>query len=122
MAVRLLLDTNAILYLLGGRLADPLPRGEQYVSDITELKLLSYPSLNPEEERRIRELLADVSVIGVTEPVKEGAIRLRRAHGLRLPDAIVAATAMSLGAELVTNDVRLARTPGLRCRPVRLRP
>ena len=122
MAVRLVLDTNAVLYLPGGRLADPLPRGEYYVSVISELELLAYPSLSADDERRIRELLADVSVADITGPVKEATIRLRRAHGLRLPDAIVAATALSLEAELVTNDARLARTPGVPCRSVRITP
>jgi predicted nucleic acid-binding protein len=45
--------------------------------------------------------------------VKKLAIILRREHQLKLPDAIVAATALSLGATLVTNDVKLLRLPGL---------
>jgi predicted nucleic acid-binding protein len=42
----ILLDTNVVLYFLGGRLANPLPSGEYFVSVITEIELLSYPSLN----------------------------------------------------------------------------
>ena len=34
----------------------------------------------------------------------------------------LAGTALSLDAELVTNDKRLSRTPGLRCRPLQLKP
>jgi hypothetical protein len=45
MAVKRLLDTNAILYLLGGRLAAPLEIGPHYVSAISEMELLSYPNL-----------------------------------------------------------------------------
>ncbi len=33
-----LLDTNIILYLLGGRLAEPLPEGNYYVSVMTEIE------------------------------------------------------------------------------------
>ena len=36
-----LLDTNVALYLLGGRLAEPLPTGSYGVSVITEMELLA---------------------------------------------------------------------------------
>ena len=35
-----LLDTNVALYLLGGRLAEPLPGGNYGVSVVTEMELL----------------------------------------------------------------------------------
>ncbi len=38
-----LLDTNVALYLLGGRLAAPLPTGSYGVSVITEMELLAWP-------------------------------------------------------------------------------
>lgn len=120
MELRLVLDTNAVLYLLGGRLAEPLPEAEYFVSVIMEMELLSYPSLDAEAERGIRELLSRLMVIGITEPVKETAVRLRRKHNLRLPDAVIAATAMSLAADLVTNDRRLCQVPGLSCRQAAL--
>ena len=47
----ILLDTNIILYFLGGRLVDPLPTGEYFLSVITEIELLSYPSIGVDEER-----------------------------------------------------------------------
>lgn len=42
----ILLDTNVVLYFLGGRLMNPLPSGQYFVSVITEIELLSYPSLS----------------------------------------------------------------------------
>ena len=53
--------------------------------------------------------------------VKQAAIHLRREHRLRMPDAIIAGTALSLDAELLTNDARLGGVPGLRTRSVPLR-
>ncbi|MEH2170206.1 MAG: hypothetical protein V7K41_26865, partial [Nostoc sp.] len=38
------LDTNVILYFLGGRLVNPLLLGQYFISVITEIELLSYPS------------------------------------------------------------------------------
>ena len=43
--MRRLLDTNAALYLLDGRLAMPLEAGPYYVSVVSEMELLSYPDL-----------------------------------------------------------------------------
>ena len=49
------LDTNTVLYLLGGRLAESLPEAYYFISVITEIELLSYPLLQPGEESiRIR--------------------------------------------------------------------
>lgn len=93
MGLRYVLDTNVVLYFFDDKLAAPLPSSELYVSIVTEIELLSFKKLSAATERRIREFLAEVSVIGVDELVKEKAISLRRAHGLKLPDAIVAASA-----------------------------
>jgi hypothetical protein len=68
--VRGLLDTNAVLYLLGGRLAEALPPGEYLASVITEMELLSYPSLSGDDEKQIRSFLGPVRVIGLREDVK----------------------------------------------------
>ncbi len=102
-----LLDTNIVLYFLGGRLADQLPSGQYFVSFIIEIELLSYPSLNPDEEVKIRDFLADITVVEVEGNIKELAITFRKNYKLRLPDAIIAATAKSLDATLLTNDVKL---------------
>ena len=114
------LDTNIVLYLLGGRLAQPLPAGEYAVSVITEMELLSFPGLKPAEETAVKQFLANVTLIELTAPVRAIAINLRRSHRLKLPDAAVAASAVSLGAELLTNDEAIVRTPGVKGRSLPL--
>ena len=113
MEVKRLLDTNIVLYLLGGRLAEPLKTGVYYLSFVTEMELLSYPSLSSAELDQLTGFLAEINVVDIDLEIKEAAIRLRRKHGLRLPDAIIAATALVLEAELVTNDKKLSKIPGL---------
>lgn len=108
-----LIDTNIVLYHLGGRLAEPIPAGEHAVSVITELELLSWDQLDAAGEATIRAFLDAVERIELTEAVRVAAIQLRRESGLKLPDAIVAATAMTSNATLLTADERLLRTPGL---------
>jgi hypothetical protein len=104
---RFVLDTNIILYFLGGRLADSFPDGAYAISVISELELLAYPGLVSSEEQRIRDFLSDVPVTDLTQSVKHHAVSLRKRFGLKLPDAIVAATALALEATLLTNDQRL---------------
>lgn len=103
-----LLDTNIALYYLGGRLAVPLPDGQYYVSFITEIELFSYPNLSPTDEQQIRNFTAQMVIVGINDTIKHGAITLRKQHRLKLPDAIIAATAQSLGALLLTNDLKLS--------------
>ena len=93
-----LLDTNAVIYLHKGLLAEALPLGHHFISIITEIELLSFPALTANQEKAIQELLVDVPVIGIGEDVKREAIRLRREHRLRVPDAIIVATTLCLGA------------------------
>ncbi len=117
-----LLDTNVALYLLGGRLAVRLPEGEYGVSVITEMEMLSWPSLTAEDEKQLRAFLASIVRCEMTAAIRERAVILRRTEGLKLPDAIVCATALEWGAELWSNDSRLSRVPGLICRSVALLP
>ncbi len=115
-----LLDTNIVLYLLGGKLNEPLPEGEYFVSVITEIELLSYPAVSIQEEQQIQKCLADLTIVELLPEVKQLAIPLRRQYHLKLPDAIIAATALVLKAELLTNDLRLARVTELQCRQLKL--
>jgi predicted nucleic acid-binding protein len=51
-----------------------------------------------------------ISIVPLNQTTGEHAAELRARHnGLRLPDAIVLATARELGARLMTYDRRLAR-------------
>jgi predicted nucleic acid-binding protein len=120
MGMSIVLDTNAVLYFLGGRLVQPLPEADFYVSVITEIELLSYPSLSPQDEMEVREFLSNVTIIDLQPAIKQSAIALRRQYRLKLPDAVIAATALQLGAELLTNDLKLSNIPMLLARGLEL--
>jgi len=100
------LDTNTLIYLLGGRLAAPLPDGRYCVSIITEIELLSCPELSDNDEQRIVKLLQQIETIPLTDDISRKTIQLRRnTNKLKLPDAIIAATAFVKEAILLTNDL-----------------
>lgn len=112
-AERFVIDTNIFILRFNDRLADLLPRGEIICSIITEIELLSFSKLTSAEETLIRDTLAKLAIYGIDQDIKEEAIRLRRESGLKLPDAIIAATAIHHQAILVTNDAELQNVPGL---------
>lgn len=114
MTDRYLLDTNIALYLLGGRLIKPLPLGDFYMSIISEMELLSYPSLSRDEALRIQDFLSQVTLVGLGDDVKTMAIALRKKYRLKLPDAIICATASVSNAILLSNDIQLGKVTEIR--------
>jgi len=103
---KLLLDTNIALYLLGGDevLATVLDGKELYLSVISEMELLGYPGITPHETAKIRDFLQEIEVVELTPPVKERTIELRQLYNLKLPDAIIAATAIQQNLPLISSD------------------
>jgi predicted nucleic acid-binding protein len=114
MALIYVLDTNVVLYHLAGRMSGDLPSGSMCVSIITEIEALSYPGLSTAEELRIRQFFEELNVIPITSLVRDRTIEVRRRNRLRIPDAIIVATALTLEAELLTNDTDLPAIGGLK--------
>ncbi len=102
----MLIDTNIALYLFGGdsRIAEVLDGQIIYVSFITELELLGYPSITVDEEKVIVDFLDNCVIIDPNRQIKEASVRFRRRYGLKLPDCIIAATAYYLGIPLISAD------------------
>ena len=117
-----LLDSNAIIYLVGRRVSDPLPDGPYFVSAISEIEVMGFPLLSSADESNLRGFLDVVEVVGLSVEIKDLAILLKRQHRLKTPDAIIAATAVHLEIDVVSNDVGLDRVPLLRRIPLKLHP
>lgn len=100
-----LLDTNAIIYAINRKLL--FPKGVYSASVITKMELLSWPQLTQEDEQKLRQILLGVNVVELLPAIQETTIKIRRATALKLPDSIISATAMRIGAILVTNDEKL---------------
>lgn len=116
-----LLDTNAVIYLVNGRLALPLPEGKYSISIITEIELLSFAGISDEEDGRIRDLLQVLDRVQLSNSVRDQTILLRRKNRMKLPDAIIAASALTQQAILLTNDQAFASIVGLDCEALRLK-
>ncbi|MFN4145067.1 MAG: type II toxin-antitoxin system VapC family toxin [Runella sp.] len=103
---KILLDTNIALYLFKGdyELANALQDSESYVSFINELELLGHKDITKEEITWIELFLGECSVMEMNQGIKEITINLRQMYSIKIPDAIVAATAIFLGIPLISAD------------------
>jgi predicted nucleic acid-binding protein len=116
-----LLDTNIVIFLQKGLLLEPLPVADYAISVITEMELRSYPALTTSQEQWLNRFVNDVQVISLTDSIKEQTIKLRKERLLKLPDAMVCATAMIEQAVLLTNDKKLHEIDGLQYRALAVR-
>jgi predicted nucleic acid-binding protein len=124
---RFLLDTNAVIYLttkgnaISEELQNELNEADLFISVITEIELFAKPSMPPEEEKNLRDFLSQrIPSIDLNSVVKNETIAIRRNSKLKLPDCIVAATAVIMDAVLLTADAPLLNLswPGLRTQNV----
>lgn len=109
------LDSNFILDYLKGE-PNHVAFMEKYihhplwVSIITEIELFSFSEITEAEKAVLHSFFAFVKVIPINDQVKDAAISFRKETHRKLPDSIIAATAISLAAELVTSDKTLLKS------------
>ena len=128
---RVALDSNALIYFIEehpqlGPVVDPVfqmiadGECEAVVSVVSVVEVLVAPLRAGQAAlvEQYRELLADtrgVTLIPVTTVVAEQAASIRAAQNLRLPDALIAATAVNERCtHLIANDAKFTRVAGLR--------
>lgn len=107
-------DTNAVVYLLdGNECMKPYLGKKLGVSVISVMELLSFPEITDAEDKKIRAFLERCEVLQITDDVKEKTIQTRKKQKVKLPDAIIASTAMVQGVSLITADTGLFHVDGL---------
>src|SRR2546427_12722072 len=99
----LLVDTDVFVdHLRGARRLKAGPQRLSY-SAITRCEL--FAGRNADEDA-LTLLLSPFTEIPVDRSVAERGGRLRREVGIRIPDALIAATALELGLTLLTRNVQ----------------
>lgn len=110
-------DTNLIIHLFNGNtIAREVLNGKIiWLSCITEMEVLSFPRLTHKDIRLIRDFFSECIIVELGSDIKQTAISVRSQYGLKLPDAIVAATSLYLNFPLLTMDKDFSRVKELDC-------
>lgn len=105
--MKALFDTNILIDYLNGIEAarQEIARYEYAsISLVTWMEVLVGTSA--EEEPIVRRFLSRFQVLGIDQIIAEQAIALRKVRRIKLPDAIVQATAMVEGMVLITRNTK----------------
>ncbi|MEO8713086.1 MAG: type II toxin-antitoxin system VapC family toxin [Parafilimonas sp.] len=106
-----LIDTNSVIDYLGKKL--PL-QGMSFMNDVidaainvsvvTKIELLSFNA--PEENYKLLiDFMNDAAVLDLSSNIVDASIDIRRKHKTKLPDAIIAATALVYNFVLITRNI-----------------
>lgn len=105
-----LIDTNAVIDYLGNKLLasgmdfmntviDAVPN----VSVVTKIEVLGFNA--PEQHyKTLSDFINDATVLDLTSNVVEASIEIRKKHKTKLPDAIIAATALVYDLVLISRN------------------
>ena len=113
--INLMIDTNTAIYLLSGndKLAQFLDEKNIFISFITELELLSKTDLSIPERKIIKSFLNDCTIYDINSFIKDKVIELKQNVRIKLPDAIIASTALWLNMPLVSADNDMKKVKSL---------
>lgn len=96
--IRVVSDTNPLVYLLNGNagVGNLLDGKECWVSVITELELFGKKNLTPIDKKEIQILPDSCYITDLLPGIKRITKSLQQSSSFKLPDAIIAATAIIL--------------------------
>lgn len=100
-------DSNIIIYLSKREL--DLSVIDQFdhlsISIITYMEILGYQFNDSTEEQFIKDLISIFEIVFIDQKIADLTVGIRKKKRIKLPDAIIAATAISKDACLVTRNV-----------------
>ena len=115
-AISIVSDTNPLIYLLDGNktVAEFLDQKQVWVSVISELELFGKRGLSEVEIGEINLLLDSCFIAELSPQIKKIVKELIQKFAIKLPDAIIAATALYLDLPLLTADKEFNKVPNLK--------
>ena len=106
-----LLDSNAAIDYVGGILPqkaiawlDSIIESEVSMSVINRIEVLGFNPPNPADLVPFEDLVKTVEVIGLSEEIIQRTIEVRRSYKIKLPDAVIAATAIVHDLTLISRN------------------
>jgi predicted nucleic acid-binding protein len=114
MGLKYLWDTNTAIYYLQQQFP---PTAEKFIDEtlldsspaisvITEIELLCWKTDSEKDFIVLRDFIHDAEVFELEKGIKLKTAEIRKAHKIKLPDAIIAATALAHDLTLLTRNVK----------------
>lgn len=121
MGTQYLIDSNISIYFLDGKLTPkaeaflrPVLQQECNLSVITKMEVLGWKFLTAKDEQEAEAFIQASNIYSLSDFIIEKTISIRKQFKIKLPDAIIAATALENGFTLVTrNTSDFSNIPGL---------
>ena len=109
-------DTSLLINFFNGDAAARkfIERRVLFVSVITEIEVLSFPALSVADKKLIKSFLSQCLLIDLEPEIKELTIDIRAKFKIKLPDAVIAATAIRYDLPLFTMDQSFKRVTNLK--------
>lgn len=104
--MKAILDTNILIYHLGGLLHIPFETGQFGISTLTCFELLRLPGMSADEERSIHSVISQCVRVPVGDSIADRAAALARTQRIGTIDLLIAATALELDVPLITKNVK----------------
>ena len=103
--INFLADTNFLIHLnQGNPIVEPFLDYEFGVSFITEIEMLGSFSISKTKKLQLNNILKDCQILEMNTQIKETCIKIKQQYKLKIPDAIIAATAIVYKIPLITSD------------------
>ncbi len=110
--MKYLYDTNIFIYYLADEpnvssffLEEFINSHDVLISPIIRIELLSFSGLSQKEQETIEDLLSQFKLVPLLREIENQTIQLKREYKIKLPDAIIAATAINQDSCLVTRNI-----------------
>jgi hypothetical protein len=125
---RYIINTNVVsdyfsssLSSTGIKFMDKVINAIPNLSVMTQIELLCWKT-GEDTEQKIKEFIADSEVLEINPEVITQCVKIREGKMTKIPDAIIAATALAYGYKLITsNEKDFANIKGLKLiNPMRL--
>ena len=111
MGATYLIDSNIAIYLLNGSLnenaltfIEPIINDAYSLSVITKIELLGFTFSDANKLSETQYFIDDSTLLALTDEIVTKTIELRQTFKIKLPDAIIAATAMVFDLTLISRN------------------
>ncbi len=109
MGKQYLMDSNAVIDFFNSKLN---PGGKNFIASvdprisvITQIELLSNKNMPSTEWEQLQAFIQIATIYTLDHGIVEKTIMLRQQHRIKIPDAVIAATALLHGLSLITRNL-----------------